>query len=48
MSAGRVLGALLELDARVEVLGVLADDDEVDARVAGADALVALARAHLP
>ena len=44
---GSVLGALLELDARVEVFRVLADDDEVDARVAGADALVALARAHL-
>ena len=38
-----VLGALLELDARVEVLGVLANDDQVDVRVAGADARVALA-----
>ena len=33
----------LELDARVEVLGVLADDHEVDAVVARADARVGLA-----
>ena len=44
---GRVLGALLELDPGVEVLGVLAHDDEVDVVVAGAHARVALARAHL-
>src|SRR6185437_7279082 len=39
----------LELDARVEILGVLAHDHEVDAGVgvAGADARVVLARAHL-
>ena len=44
---GRVLGSLLELDPGVEVLGVLAHDDEVDARITGTHALVALARAHL-
>ena len=33
-----VVGACLELDPGVEILGVLADDDEVDALVAGADA----------
>ena len=38
------LGALLELDARVQVLGVLADDHEVDVVVARAHARVALAR----
>ena len=37
--------ALLELDARVEVLRVLADDHEVGLREAGAHALVGLARA---
>ena len=31
-----------------EVLGVLADDDEIDALVARADTNVALARSHLP
>ena len=44
---GAVLGALLELDAGVEVLGVLAHDHEVDVAVARAHAGVALARAHL-
>ena len=39
----RVGGARLVLDAGVEVLGVLADDDEVDVVVAGAHALVGLA-----
>ena len=43
----RVLRSLLELDAGVEVLRVLADDDQVDARVAGAHARIALAGAHL-
>ncbi|HVM68664.1 MAG TPA: isocitrate/isopropylmalate family dehydrogenase, partial [Gaiellaceae bacterium] len=38
-----VLGALLELDAGVQVLGVLAHDDEVDVLVARADARVGLA-----
>ena len=42
-----VLGALLELDARVEILGVLADHDQVDVRVARADAGIALAGADL-
>ena len=37
----RVVGARLELDAGVEVLGVLADDDEVDVLVARAHARVA-------
>ena len=32
------VGARLELDPRVEILGVLADHDEVDALVPGADA----------
>src|SRR5439155_237728 len=41
---GRV--ALLELDAGVEVLVVLADDDEVDVLVAGADAWVAFGGAQ--
>ena len=35
----------LVLDAGVEILGVLADDDEIDVVVAGADAGVGLARA---
>ena len=39
--------ALLVLDAGVEVLGVLADDDQVDVLEARAHAGVALARAHL-
>ena len=39
----RVVGARLELDPGVEVLGVLADDDEVDALVARAHARVRLA-----
>ena len=42
-----VLGALFELDACVEVLGVLADDDQVDVLVARADARIALAGANL-
>ena len=37
----------LVLDARVEVLGRLADDHEVDVLVARTDARVALARPHL-
>ncbi len=32
------LAAALELDPRVEVLGVLADDDEIDVRIARLDA----------
>jgi hypothetical protein len=44
----RLVGALLELDARVQVLRVLADDHEVDLVEAGADALVGLARPDLP
>ncbi len=43
---GRGVGARLVLDARVEVLRVLADDDEVDVLVARADARVRLARAQ--
>ena len=39
--------ALLVLDPGVEVLGVLPHEDEVDVVEAGADAGVALARAHL-
>ncbi len=39
-----LLRALLELDARVQVLGVLADDHEVRLGEAGADAVVGLAR----
>ena len=39
--------ALLVLDPGVEVLGVLADDDQVDVVEAGAHALVRLARPHL-
>src|SRR6266508_548791 len=39
----RVRAPLLEFDARVEILGVLADDDEVDLFVSRADAGVALA-----
>src|SRR6185312_7819648 len=42
-----VLRSLLELDPGVEVLRVLTDDHEVDARVAGAHPRVALARTHL-
>jgi hypothetical protein len=42
-----VLRALLELDARVQVLGVLADDDQVDVVVARAHAGVRLARPDL-
>ena len=48
--ADQLLGVgrpLLELDPGVEVLGVLADDDQVDVVEAGADALVRLARPHL-
>ena len=48
--ADQLLGvrrALLVLDAGVEVLGVLADDDQVDVVEARAHAGVALARAHL-
>ena len=41
-----VVRAGLELDARVEVLGVLAHDDEIDGVVAGPDARVGLARPH--
>src|SRR6185436_14656780 len=37
--------ALLELDTRIEVLGVLADDHDVGVGEAGADAVVRLARA---
>ena len=44
---GRLRRALLELDAGVEVLGVLAHDDQVDVVEAAADARIALARAHL-
>jgi len=40
----RVLAPGLVLDAGVEVLGVLADDDEIDLLVARADARVGLAR----
>ena len=43
---GRLGLALLELDAGVEVLGVLADDDQVDVLVVAAHAGVALARPH--
>src|SRR5690606_36460475 len=45
---GGLLLAGLELDARVQVFGVFADDDEVDVRVfeVGADALVGLAGTH--
>ena len=39
--------ALLVLDPGVEVLGVLADDDQVDVVEARADARVRLARPHL-
>ena len=39
--------ALLELDPDVEVLGVLAHDDEVDVLVERAHARIGLARAHL-
>ena len=39
-------GPRLELDPRVQVLGVLADDDQVDGVVARADALVRLAGSH--
>src|SRR5204863_4786176 len=39
--------ALLELDAGVEILGVLTHDDQVDVVVARADARVALTRAYL-
>jgi hypothetical protein len=42
-----VLGALLVLDPGVEVLGRLADDDQVDVLVARTDARIALARADL-
>jgi hypothetical protein len=42
-----MLGSLFELDPRVEVLGVLAHDDEIDARVARTHPLIALARTHL-
>ena len=41
-------GALLVLDPRVEVLGVLAHDDEVDVLKARAHSGVGLARPHLP
>ena len=41
-----VCAAGLVLDAGVQVLRVLAHDDDVDAVVAGADARVRLARAH--
>ena len=44
--AGGRLGVRLVLDARVEVLGVLADDDDVDVLVPRADARVRLARAQ--
>ena len=44
---GRVGRALLELDPDVEILGVLAHDDEVDVLVARAHARVRLARPHL-
>jgi hypothetical protein len=43
----RVGGAFLELDARVQILGVLANDDDVDVLEERADARVALARADL-
>ena len=46
MSSSASGRALLELDPRVEVLGVLADDDEVDVVVAGAHARVGLAGPH--
>ena len=39
--------ALLVLDARIEILGVLPDDDQVDVLEARPDAGVALARPHL-
>ena len=42
----RVGGAGLVLDAGIQILGVLADDDEVDALVARAHPGVALARPH--
>src|SRR6266516_3643237 len=38
---------LLVLDAHVQVLGVLANDHEVDVREAGSDSWVGLARPHL-
>src|SRR5581483_382462 len=44
---GRLGCPLLVLDAGVEILGVLPDDDQVDVVEAAADAGVALARAHL-
>ena len=43
----RVVRAFLVLDARIQVLGRLADDDQVDVLVARTDAAIALARAHL-
>src|ERR671938_2062111 len=43
----RLLRPLLVLDPGVEVLGVLADDDEVDVLEARAHAGIALAGAHL-
>src|SRR5262249_53429619 len=48
--ADQLLGlraALLVLDAGVEALGVLADDDEIDVLEARAHAGIALARPHL-
>ena len=39
MSAAACSGSLLELDPGVEVLGVLADDDEVDVSITGTHAL---------
>src|SRR5439155_5296982 len=45
--AGR-LRALLELDACVQILGVLPDYDQIDVVEARAHARVDLARAHLP
>src|ERR1700674_3078208 len=42
----RVGGALLELEPRVDVLGVLADDDEVEVVAQVASALVSLDRPH--
>jgi hypothetical protein len=41
------LSALLVLDPRVEVLGVFADDDQVDVLESGPDARIRLTRTHL-
>ena len=47
ISSSRLRRAFLVLDAGVEVLGVLADEHEVDVLEARAHAGIALARAHL-